>query len=118
MTWRLWVTVPPMRPAAPVPPSRACAPCGSTATGAGMAITIEPGLYLVPDSRRSGAYRLAGDRLQRDPWAALPRRGIRIEDDVLVTSDGHEVLTAAIRKGVSAIRERDGQAHQPVARGT
>jgi hypothetical protein len=31
--------------------------------------------------------------------------GIRIEDDVLVTSDGHEVLTAAIRKGADAIEE-------------
>ena len=77
---------------------------------AGMAITIEPGLYLVPaildDPARTA---LAGDRLQRDRLAAFADvRGIRIEDDVLVTSDGHEVLTAAIRKGVSAIENEMG----------
>jgi Xaa-Pro aminopeptidase len=29
--------------------------------------------------------------------------GIRIEDDVLVTSDGHEVMTAAVPKAVADI---------------
>ena len=36
--------------------------------------------------------------------------GIRIEDDVLVTADGHEVLTAAVPKAVAeieAIRRRE-----------
>jgi Xaa-Pro aminopeptidase len=70
-----------------------------------MAITIEPGLYLVPaildDPARTA---LAGDRLRRDRLAAFADvRGVRIEDDVLVTNDGHEVLTAAIRKGADAI---------------
>ena len=77
---------------------------------AGMAITIEPGLYQVPaildDPARTA---LAGERLRRDRLAAFADvRGIRIEDDVLVTSDGHEVLTAAIRNGVSAIEEEMG----------
>ncbi|MCB9594635.1 MAG: aminopeptidase P family protein [Sandaracinaceae bacterium] len=66
----------------------------------GMAVTIEPGFYQVPailgDAELTA---VAGDRLDR---AALGRfadvRGIRIEDDVLVTLDGHEVLTAAIPK--------------------
>jgi Xaa-Pro aminopeptidase len=66
----------------------------------GMAVTIEPGLYQVPaileDARLTAG---AGDRLDR---AVLARyadvRGIRIEDDVLVTPEGHEVLTAAIPK--------------------
>lgn len=66
----------------------------------GMAVTIEPGLYRVPaileDARLTAK---AGDRLNR---AVLARysdvRGIRIEDDVLVTADGCEVLTAAIPK--------------------
>jgi len=67
---------------------------------AGMAVTIEPGLYFVPallddtDVRRQTAGRVN--------WALLDRyrriRGIRIEDDVLVTPGGAEVLTAAIPK--------------------
>jgi len=73
----------------------------------GMAITIEPGLYQVPaildDPARTS---LAGDRLRRDHLAAFADvRGIRIEDDVLVTNDGHEVLTAAIPKEVDAIEK-------------
>jgi Xaa-Pro aminopeptidase len=76
----------------------------------GMAITVEPGLYQVPaildDPARTAA---AGDRLRRDRLAAFADvRGIRIEDDVLVTSDGHEVLTAAIRKGADSIEEEMG----------
>jgi Xaa-Pro aminopeptidase len=76
----------------------------------GMAVTVEPGLYLVPaileDPARTA---LAGDRLRRDRLAAFADvRGIRIEDDVLVTSDGHEVLTSAIRKGADAIEREMG----------
>ncbi|NMO14503.1 aminopeptidase P family protein [Pyxidicoccus fallax] len=71
----------------------------------GMAVTIEPGLYRVPailgDARLTAR---AGDRLDR---AVLERysdvRGIRIEDDVLVTAEGHEVLTAAIPKEASDV---------------
>jgi Xaa-Pro aminopeptidase len=50
----------------------------------GMVFTVEPGLYV------------AGD----DPGAPERLRGIgvRIEDDVLVTDAGCEVLTAAIPK--------------------
>ncbi|HUF11840.1 MAG TPA: Xaa-Pro aminopeptidase [Longimicrobiales bacterium] len=55
----------------------------------GMLLTLEPGLY-VP----------TGD--EHAP-AALHGIGIRVEDDVLVTSDGHEVLTAALDTGLSPI---------------
>ncbi len=50
----------------------------------GMVLTVEPGLYVAPD----------------DEGAAPTFRGIgvRVEDDVVVTAEGCEVLTAAIPK--------------------
>jgi Xaa-Pro aminopeptidase len=66
----------------------------------GMAITIEPGIYLVPaileDATLTAAARGRLDRGRLAAFAGV--RGIRIEDDVLVTDDGHEVLSAAIPK--------------------
>jgi Xaa-Pro aminopeptidase len=56
----------------------------------GMVLTVEPGIYLPDD-----------DTVPR----ALRGLGIRIEDDVLVTRDGHEVLTAAAPKTVAAIED-------------
>ena len=55
----------------------------------GMTLTIEPGLYLP-----------AGEKGVGPRWADI---GVRIEDDVLVTAGGHEVLTAAAPKSVAAI---------------
>jgi len=49
----------------------------------GMVFTVEPGLYVQPD-----------DPLGPD-WQGI---GIRIEDDLLVTATGHEVLTADLPK--------------------
>lgn len=60
----------------------------------GMVLTIEPGLYLAPDD--TGI----------DPrWRGL---GVRIEDDVLVTSEGHEVLTRGIPKTVDEVEAACG----------
>lgn len=57
----------------------------------GMVITIEPGLYV------------AADAAVPEVAARLRGLGIRIEDDVLVTADGHEVLTAAAPKRIDDV---------------
>jgi Xaa-Pro aminopeptidase len=58
----------------------------------GQVLTIEPGLYIVPDTKP------AEDQPEIDPcWVGI---GIRIEDDVLVTADGNEVLTAGVPKEI------------------
>ena len=56
---------------------------------ADMVLTVEPGLYVAPD-----------DRSVAERWRGI---GIRIEDDVVVTRDGNEVLTAAVPKQAEAI---------------
>lgn len=54
-----------------------------------MVLTVEPGIYVSPDDQ--------------DAPAHFRGVGIRIEDDVLVTPQGHEVLTAAIPKTIGEI---------------
>jgi Xaa-Pro aminopeptidase len=55
----------------------------------GMVLTVEPGLYVAPDE-----YTVA------ERWRGI---GMRIEDDVAVTHDGHEVLSAALPKAADEI---------------
>ena len=55
----------------------------------GMVLTVEPGLYIAPGSR--GVAK---------KWWGI---GVRIEDDVLVTRRGPEVLTAGAPKSVAEI---------------
>jgi Xaa-Pro aminopeptidase len=64
----------------------------SRALEAGMVLTVEPGLYL-------------GDQIENlaPEWRGL---GVRIEDDVLVTTEGHDVLTAGIPKRIDEIEAR------------
>ena len=72
---------------------------------AGMAVTIEPGFYVSPAILDDPTLaRVAGDRLDRRRLAAFADvRGIRIEDDVLVTERGREGLTDAIPKSIDAV---------------
>lgn len=66
----------------------------------GMAVTIEPGIYFVPAVLDNSEIRqrYAG----RVDWARVEKyrhlRGIRIEDDVLITASGARVLTDMIPK--------------------
>ncbi len=53
----------------------------------GMAFTVEPGIYIQPGS--------AGEEFHNI--------GIRVEDDIVVTEDGCEVLTARVPKEVAEI---------------
>ena len=55
---------------------------------AGMVFTIEPGLYIPADADVPAK------------WRGI---GIRIEDDVLITADGHRVLTAALERSADEV---------------
>jgi Xaa-Pro aminopeptidase len=57
----------------------------------GMILTVEPGIYIAPDEPSVPA-----------EWRGI---GVRIEDDVLVTSSDPEVLTAGIPKTVEEVRQ-------------
>jgi Xaa-Pro aminopeptidase len=50
---------------------------------ASMVLTVEPGIYIAPDAKAPEEFRGIG---------------VRIEDDVLVTSDGREVLSRDVAK--------------------
>ncbi len=92
----------------------------------GMAFTVEPGLYVAPDKAEIELTMLAHDmdewnerRIRLGRAAAAAREaeerdaaervthevpveflgiGIRIEDDILITSDGHENMTESVPK--------------------
>ena len=55
----------------------------------GMVFTIEPGLYVAPD-----------DTTVDPRWRGI---GIRTEDDVLITRDGHQVLTGRLARSADEI---------------
>ena len=63
----------------------------------GMVLTIEPGLYVAADAQVPPEYR---------------GLGVRIEDDILVTADGYDNLTAATPKSVADIESLTPSAGQ------
>ncbi|RJT23170.1 Xaa-Pro aminopeptidase [Buttiauxella izardii] len=63
----------------------------------GMVITVEPGLYIAPDADVPAQYRGIG---------------IRIEDDILITADGNENLTASVVKAADDIEALMAAARQ------
>ncbi len=66
----------------------------------GMVITIEPGLYF-------GDWR--SDLTDLDPkWAGI---GIRIEDDILITENGPEVLSSLCPKDIHELESLIGQSN-------
>ncbi len=71
----------------------------------GMVVTIEPGFYVVPAILRDARFAALVERhVDREALARYGDvRGIRIEDDVLVTEQGAEVLTAAIPRSVGEV---------------
>jgi Xaa-Pro aminopeptidase len=71
----------------------------------GMAVTIEPGFYVSPAILDNPALsRVANGRLDRARLRSFEGvRGIRIEDDVLVTESGRDVLTEGIPKTIAAV---------------
>jgi Xaa-Pro aminopeptidase len=56
----------------------------------GMVLTVEPGCYIRPSDNVP---------------SALWNIGIRIEDDVLITGNGNEVITQDVPKTVKEIEE-------------
>ena len=61
----------------------------------GMVLTIEPGLYVGADEKSVPA-----------KWRGI---GIRTEDDVLITGEGHRVLTAELARSADEIEAFMGQ---------
>ncbi len=57
---------------------------------AGMVMTVEPGIYV-------------GPHLKSEVPEAFHNMGIRIEDDILITENGHENLTEDVPKAIAEI---------------
>ncbi|WP_036480468.1 aminopeptidase P N-terminal domain-containing protein [Myxosarcina sp. GI1] len=59
----------------------------------GHILTVEPGIYISPHIKPAEGQPEISDR-----WKGI---GVRIEDDLLVTATGHDILTADVPKSVA-----------------
>lgn len=62
---------------------------------AGNIVTVEPGIYIGLETKPAEEQPEIPDR-----WRGI---GVRIEDDILVTADSHEVLTREVPKSIEAM---------------
>jgi len=67
----------------------------------GMTLTVEPGIYISPDNQHVAK-----------KWRGI---GVRIEDDVVVTRTGCEILTGDVPKSVAEIEALMAQARTEAA---
>jgi Xaa-Pro aminopeptidase len=67
----------------------------------GMTLTVEPGIYIAPNNRSVAK-----------KWRGI---GVRIEDDVVVTRSGCEILTRGVPKTVAEIEALMADAREQVA---
>jgi len=67
----------------------------------GMAMTVEPGIYIAVDNQNVAK-----------KWRGI---GVRIEDDVVVTRTGCEILTGGVPKSVAEIEALMAAAREQVA---
>ena len=70
----------------------------------GMVMTVEPGLYI--PARTKGVAR---------KWGNI---GIRIEDDVLVTADGYELLSGMLPRHPDAVESAMAERPRHIRPGT
>jgi Xaa-Pro aminopeptidase len=66
-----------------------------------MAMTVEPGIYIAVDNQNV-----------TKKWRGI---GVRIEDDVVVTRTGCEILTTGVPKSVAEIEALMAAAREQVA---
>jgi len=92
----------------------------------GMIMTMEPGLYFPEDRLDTALARLGSSPEDSEMRSFLEAIrpiyqkyvdiGVRIEDDVLITNDGNEILTAAVPKEIheiEAMMKEGGRAPPP-----
>lgn len=84
---------------------------------AGMCFTIEPGIYFVPailrDPEMRKQFKDQVDFKKCEPFLKMNGRGfggVRIEDDVMCTKRGPDVITAAVPKERAAVEALVGSA--------